>query len=103
MEIETMTVQDRFALEWNMPLAEVQRLVRLARKAGDCNEHSCNGDRFSANGLSKSDNAELWAAQCSATTAEIAKLIKPYGFTAIEYCGLGPTLKRGEQFVEVPY
>ena len=36
-------------------------------------------------------------------TAQIAALVKPYGFTGVEYTGLGPTLKRGEQYVEIPY
>jgi hypothetical protein len=100
-----MTVQERFAADYGMPLELVQKLVRLANRAGLCNEHACNGSPhpFSGDKADKNANAELWNDEVNRITRQIADLVRPYGFTAVEYTGLGPTLKRGEQFVEVPY
>jgi hypothetical protein len=100
-----MTAKERFAEDWKMPLAEVGQLVKLARDAGKCNEAFSNGDWHSsnANPADKNRNAQLWGAEVDAHTVRILALVKPYGFTAVEYTGLGPTLKRGEQFVEIPY
>ena len=99
-----MTAQERFAADWNMPLEDVKRMVRLARSAGAANTHACNGDPFP--GLlnaTKARAAQEWGSQCDAITKHIAGIAGLYGFTDIVYTGLGPTLKRGSQFVEVPY
>ncbi len=102
-----MTRQERFADEWDMPIAEVLLLVGLAKHAGRCGEHICNGDKEDGSAEpdtnKKHDNAQRWRKQQDEIDARIVALVAAYGFTAIEYCGLGPTLKRGEQFVEVPY
>ena len=104
-EPERITVQQRFANDWGMPIIEVGRLVKLAKLAGDANEHYSNGDPFP--GISffrdKNENARRWEKEVDRITDLITDLVKPYGFTAVVYTGLGPTLKRGEQFVEVPY
>ena len=100
-----MTVQERFAAEYGMPRKTVTQLVTLAKLAGKANEHFSNGDEFP--GVSffrdKNENARRWEKEVDRITDLIADLVKPYGFTAVVYTGLGPTLKRGEQFVEVPY
>lgn len=102
-----MTVQERFADDWQMPLGEVTRLVGLARHIGRCGEHICNGDRMDESSEPDSDkkshNAHEWGKSQNVYESILLKLIGQYGFTGIEYCGLGPTLKRGTQFVEVPY
>jgi hypothetical protein len=106
-------VQERFSREYGMPLDQVEQLARLADQAKVCNEHACNGDTIMVpSGVpgerflrvtDKNAAAKLWEAKVDETTKLIAALVKPYGFTAVVYTGLGPTLKRGEQFVEVPY
>ncbi len=100
-----MTVRERFAEEWKMPLMDVQRLVYYAVKASKCSEKHCNGDAH-ADAHDKEDKNEcagFWRSQQQGFDNAIMALVSRYGFTGIEYCGLGPTLKRGEQFVEVPY
>jgi hypothetical protein len=100
-----MTAQERFAEDWKMPLQDVQRVRRLAKWAGKGNEHYCNGDPHedATDQTDKNECAKLWAAEVDAASEGILLIVRDYGFTAIEYTGLGPTLKRGEQFVEVPY
>lgn len=100
-----MTAQERFAEDWHMPLPSVKLLAKLAARAGKSNEHYCNGDthEYSADQTDKNENALRWGIEVNRYTDHIVMLIKPYGFTAIEYTGLSPTLKRGEQFVEIPY
>lgn len=48
-------------------------------------------------------DAEYARKQLKIAARDIAGLVKPYGFTEVVFTGLGPTLKRGEIFVEVPY
>lgn len=100
-----MTVRERFAREHGMTGDEVRRLVRLARMAGERNERFCNGDPHpnSSDPEDKSENSAHWATSMNAVTDAIIELITPHGFTGVEYTGLGPTLKRGERFVEIPY
>lgn len=102
-----MTTQERFAEDWKMPMVDVLKLVRLARYAGRCSEHACNGDApdepTAHDKTDKNGNDEYWHAAQRRYDSDILALIAPYGFTGIEYTGLGPTLKRGTQFVEVPY
>jgi hypothetical protein len=101
----TDPVRKRFAEDHGMPIAEVEQLVALALKAGKCNEHACNGDGHPAfpNASDKSFLAGQWKAIVRDCTHDIEKLTKPYGFTEVVYTGLGPTLKKGDQWVEVPY
>jgi hypothetical protein len=100
-----MTAQERFAEDWKMPLAKVRQLVSFAKRAGDANTHYCNGDPHPSypNASDKNFNAQRWGAIVDDLTKQIADLVKPYGFTEIVYTGLGPTLKRGDRFVEIPY
>ena len=97
--------QARFVEEYGMPLAEVKRLVSLAWRAGRRNEHFSNGDphHLSKDARDKNENAKHWADDVAAITQEISELVAKYGFTEVTFAGLGPTLKRGSQFVEVPY
>jgi hypothetical protein len=48
-------------------------------------------------------NAKLWDDERNATTVAIARMVEPFGFTGVEYIDLYPTLKRGDQLVEIPY
>lgn len=106
-------IQKRFAREHGMPSHEVARLVRLANQAHTCNEHASNGDpyyREKGPGVvgyihvaDKNECARFWSAKLDETTEMIRRLVTPYGFTDVVYTGLGPTLKKGETFVEVPY
>lgn len=100
-----MTTQERFAEDWGMPLDSVDTLVWLAKQAGKANKHYCNGDPHpsSKDKSDKSANAGLWGKDVDGFTKRIKNLTEVYGFTDVEYTGLGPTLKRNEQFVEVPY
>ncbi len=100
-----MTVQERFADEFGMTRADVGKLVRLALQAGKAGEHFSNGDAFPGVEFfrSKEENSHRWEKEIARITTLIEDLVKPFGFTAVEYTGLGPTLKRGERFVEVPY
>jgi hypothetical protein len=100
-----MTTQERFAADWGMPLSDVQKLVRLALYAGRCSEKACNGDPHPLGRETddKAKHAALWNVDGDTIDARILQLIAPYGFTGVEYTGLGPTLRRGGQFVEVPY
>ncbi len=100
------TTQERFAADWGMDVDRVHKLVRLARECGKLNEHFCNGDPHPANKLAPDDknkNAELWGNAVDVATADLLSFVEAYGFTGIEYTGLGPTLKSGDRFVEVPY
>jgi hypothetical protein len=100
-----MTNRERFAAEHGMPPDKVQSLVQLATKAGKANEHYSNGDPHPSypDSSDKNFNAQRWGAIVDDCTELIRQLVAPYGFTDVVYTGLGPTLKRGEQFVEVPY
>lgn len=98
-------VQKRFAAEWQMPEDSVDTLVWLAKQAGKANEHYSNGDPHSksTDPTDKNENARLWSDEVDGFTKRIRNLTELYGFTDVVYTGLGPTLKRGEKFVEVPY
>jgi len=99
-----MTVQERFATDHNMPAHLVSDLVRLALTFGKCNEHACNGDDHQdAPKGDKNAAAKRWTREVQLYGDNIAQLVKPYGFDYVTATGLGPTLKRGEQFVEIPY
>ncbi len=101
-----MTTQERFAEDWGMPVGRVEQLVGLARECAQLGEHVCNGARHPRNKLhpeDKNKNAQLWGNAQDVATAELLRLAESYGFTDVIYAGLGPTLKRGEQFVEIPY
>ncbi len=101
-----MTTQERFAEDWGMPLDRVGKLVRLARECGKLNEHYCNGDPHPANTHrpdDKNKNAELWDHAHDLASHDLLRFVETYGFTEVVHTGLGPTLKRGEQFVEIPY
>lgn len=99
-----MTTQERFAQHYGMPLEAVAHLVTLAKGAGQANEKHCNGDPHpnSSDSTDKNQNAERWAANVEARTASMTRIVRPYGF-AVVYTGLYPALKRGDQFVEIPY
>jgi hypothetical protein len=98
-------VQKRFAEEYGIPEHQVAALVGLALRAGKCNERACNGDPHprAKDRTDKNECKDLWEADVATTTVNIADLVRPYGFTEVVYTGLGPTLKRGAQYVEVPY
>jgi hypothetical protein len=100
-----MTAQERFAEDWGMPLVGVQMMVETAMKCGRCNEAAVNGDRHrnSDNRDDKNANTKEWLRDLERQTEELLKIVKPYGFTAIAYTGLGPTLRRGDRYVEIPY
>lgn len=98
--------QKRFANDYSMTPATVARLVDRANYAGRCNERACNGDPFpvgNAQATDKNANMEAWRRELDTVANQIASLVAPYGFTEVVFTGLGPTLKRGEQFVEIPY
>jgi hypothetical protein len=98
-------VRSRFAEDYGMPREAVDQLVGFAVRAGDANEHCVNGDPHPSypNATDKNFNSQRWGAIVNDLTKQIADLVRPYGFTGIEYTGLGPTLKRGDRFIEVPY
>ena len=98
-----MTVQERFSTDYNMPGHLVADLVRLALTFGKCNEHACNGDSHPDVKGDKNAASKRWKQDVNLYGDKIAQLVKPYGFTEVVATGLGPTLKRGEQFVEIPY
>lgn len=100
-----MTTQERFANDYGMTLETVRELVTLAKWAGRGNEGECNGDPHadSPDRTDKAANARCWARDVERITGQIERLVTPYGFTAVVYTGLGPTLKRGEVYVEIPY
>jgi hypothetical protein len=95
----------QFAREHGMTTSEVSVLVQLARFAAEANEHACNGDPHPSypNASDKAFNAQRWGAIVDDRTRQIVELVKPYGFTAVEYTGIGPSLKRGDRWVEIPY
>ena len=89
-----------------MNIDRVLVMVRRAKELGKMNEKFCNGDYHPANKLAPADknkNAELWAHAIKVGTQELLRYVETYGFTDVIYTGLGPTLKRGERFVEIPY
>lgn len=98
-------IRERFATDYGIPAASVAELVALSLRAGKANEHYSNGDPHPSypNASDKNFNAQRWGAIVDDLTEQIRKLVTPFGFTDVVYTGLGPTLKRGEQFVEVPY
>lgn len=99
-----LTRKQRFAEEYRMPMQSVVKLVRLAKRAGDCNTFSCNGDPFPGDPSGdKNKNCRLWSEEVDKVTVDIANLVRPFGFTSVVYTGLGPTLKRGDSYVEIPY
>ena len=99
-----MTARERFTADYGMPAAEVESLCTLASLAKECNEGFSNGDphEASTDPKNKAENARCWEREVDKATERIAKLVSPYGFTGIEYTGLRPCLKRGDQFVEIP-
>ena len=99
-----MTNKERFAEDYKMPLTQVKQLVSLAKQAGQANEHFCNGDAhpFDPNSSDKNLNSRLWKNTVDRLTEEIAELVAPYGFTDIVFTGLYPTLKRGNEYVQIP-
>lgn len=100
-----MTVQERFAQDWNMPLLAVQMLVEYARKCFRANVGYCNGDphRNSDDKKDKNANAKEWQRDLGRLTDRLRILVEPYGFTDVAYTGLGPTLMRGTRYVDIPY
>jgi hypothetical protein len=103
-EPERKSIQERFAEEYDMPARDVAKLVELAKEAFRCNELACNGDPHPLGGRgNKASNSYQWGKDVDRLTERIAALVRPYGFTEVVYTGLGPTLKRGAQYVEVPY
>lgn len=100
-----MTAQKRFSEEWGMPESKVIRLVYLSIMYGDYNTKYSNGDRFPGTRVpdDKSVSSHLWGSAVDACSAMILDLVQPYGFTAVVSTGLGPTLKRGDRFVDIPY
>ena len=99
-----MTPVQRFASDWNMPEDRVTTMVRLAKSCGRLNEKACNGDPHPHNRTpsDKNHNSEMWTHDCNVATAAMERFVEAYGFT-VAYTGLYPCLKRGEQFVEIPY
>ena len=100
-----MTNQERFVADWHIDVDRVHKIVRLAKEIGKLNEHFCNGDPHPGNPTpeDKNRNSELWGNAVDVAVAELAGFANAYGFTEVVFTGLGPTLKRGSQFVEVPY
>lgn len=86
-------------------MADVLILVQTGSKAGRYNERYCNGDRHprSENPEDKAENARHWKADVARAANDILTVAQPYGFTGVEFTGLYPTLKRGNQYVEIPY
>lgn len=98
--------QKRFAEEYGMPYDTVEEIACLSRRREMAAEFVCNGEPHKVNQNNPSDknrNSELWQIKVNAIDFEILQYAKPYGFTEVVCTGLGPTLKRGEQFVEIPY
>lgn len=100
-----MTTQKRFAEDWKMDVDRVHMIVSLAKECARANEHSVNGDPHPRNPVKddKNANSKLWLHDCDVLTASLERYISSYGFTGVVYTGLGPTLKRGDLYVEVPY
>ena len=98
-------IQKRFAADHGLPEIAVTRIVRIAKFAFEANEHACNGDPhpWQKNKADKNANADAWGVTLEGHTRDLLEVIRPYGFTDVVYTGLGPTLKKGEVFVEVPY
>lgn len=100
-----MTTQERFATDWGIDIDRVLVIVRMAKECKRLNEKFSNGDPHPRNPdpADKNRNAELWGNAVDVAANELLRYVERFGFTGIEFAGLGPTLKRGEQFVEVPY
>lgn len=101
-----MTNRERFAQDYGMPLEDVHTLVQMSRKSGDANTHACNGDvhpRYSGVTDDKNLHSTIWEQEVTYWDELIRLRVTPYGFTEVTHTGLGPTLKRGDLFVEIPY
>ena len=88
-----------------MPTDRVNTLVRLAKECGKLNELAVNGDPHPRvyDKTDKIANAKRWEQDLNGATAELERFAQQYGFTSVVYTGIGPTLKKGETFVEIPY
>ena len=94
----------RFARDYQMGEDSVDTLVWLARQAFDANERRVNGDPHPQNKDpdDKNRNAAYWGREVDQFTKRIRNLTECFGFTDVVYTGLGPTLMRGDLFVEIP-
>lgn len=97
-----MTTKELFSREHDIPLPKVQKLVKLAKRYFDANEKYSNGDDH-PHGKSKSECSRLWGEEVDRITKEIYDLMEPHGFTDVVSTGLGPTLIKGQRYVEIPY
>jgi len=98
-----LAIRYRFGYEYGIPRHVVRELIHMANNAAYANERSCNGDRHPGEpGADKNRNSELWGISCDVWTSGILRTMQPYGFTDVVFTGLRPTLKRNEQFVEIP-
>jgi len=102
-----MTTQERFAEEYEMAMRRVQLIRGIANRCGQQNEKACNGDPHPALAVWANKDKNLctkrWQADLDESTQQLLDTVKGHGFTGVEYTGLYPTLKRGDQFVEIPY
>lgn len=100
-----MTSAERFAHEYGIDVDRVAVLVRLGVECAQLGTHECNGDPHPRN-PDKSDknvNARLWGHDRDVAAAELLRYAETYGFTAVEFNGLYPTLKKNERDVYLPY
>jgi hypothetical protein len=102
---QTVIFRQRFAAEHGMTFEDVEKLVKLGNKAGNCGTKECNGDphRANPNRENKSENARLWHIEGDKVDAQILELIKPYGFSGLDYNGLFPTLVKDGRDVRIPF
>lgn len=100
-----MTTQERFSEDWGIDGDRVPVIVRMAKECGKLNEKGCNGDPHprNPNPDDKNRSMELWDHACAVATSELLRYVERFGFTAVAYTGLYPTLMRGDRFVEIPY
>lgn len=94
-----------FAKRYGMPPGKVIELITLAGWATNANTRWCNGDPHadSEDRTDKNKNAACWERDFDKANKQIMELIGQYGFTGLEYNGLSPTLKRGNELVYVPF
>jgi hypothetical protein len=101
-----MTNQERFSQEHGVPMYDVQSIVDIANRIGDAETHACNGDPHPQNEERPQDknlNSQFWSKEADSHREDLWDIVWKYGFTGIAHCGLGPTLKKKEQFVDIPY
>lgn len=100
-----MTAYERFAREHDIPIDKVRKLVKLASQRGNAATYGCNGEphKLSKDQWDKNENARNWDKEVESFDAKIMELMKPFGFTAVVATGLGPTLMKGEKYIDIPY